>query len=73
MMPFEQEPLLMLADRIIKLSARIAALQSLLTEQENAEYSRLAEEYEQLFLQLPEEQAWKRRLRQYQDGEQARG
>jgi hypothetical protein len=59
----------MLADRIIKLQARVAALQSLLTETQNAEYLRLSGEYEQIFLQSPEELAWKRALRQRPAGD----
>lgn len=64
MIPPEQDPFVILADRVIKLNARIAALQSFLTENQNAEYSRRAEEYEQLFSQSPDELAWKRALRQ---------
>jgi hypothetical protein len=68
MAPTEEDPIVMLADRIIKLNARIAALQSLLTEEQNTEYSRLVEQYEQISLQSPEELAWKRALRQRPSG-----
>jgi hypothetical protein len=69
MTPTQQDdPFTMLADRIIKLQARVAALQSLLTETQNVEYLRLSEQYEQLFLQSPDELAWKRALRRHPAG-----
>lgn len=69
MTPTEQNSITMLADRIIKLNVRLAALQSLLTPAQNAEYSEFVEQNEQLFLLLPEELAWKRTLQQRPAGD----
>ena len=65
MVPIENDTVAKLADRIIKLAARIAALQEVLTPEQKAAYQELAAQNERLFPELPDERAWRSSLRRY--------